>query len=94
MRERSVAVGILPNHLPVTRLGIRVKRGLAGAVVRNRLKRLTREAYRRHKPRLAAGWDVVVVLTRTGGVSVSHLEQELLSACTKLNMLNTTSPTA
>ncbi len=93
MRERSIAVGILPNQLSVTRLGIRVKRGLAGSVVRNRLKRLARAAYRRHKSSLAVGWDLVVVLTRTGGVSVVQLEQELLSACTKLNMLNAKPPT-
>lgn len=92
MRERALAVGVLPNHAAVTRLGIRVKHGVAGAVGRNAAKRLFREAYRRNTSRLACGWDMVVVLTRTAGLSVTQLENELLSACAKLKLLGSGTP--
>lgn len=92
MRERSLAVGTLPNHLPVTRLGLRVKRGLAGAVTRNRAKRMLRAAYRQLKRRLSPGWDVVAVLTRADGLSTERLERELLSACANLKLLTTPRP--
>lgn len=50
---------ILPTGLAVARLGIAATRRLGGAVIRNRAKRLVREAFRRNKP--APGVDVVVV---------------------------------
>ena len=90
VRERTLAVGILPNALPVTRLGLRVKRGIAGAVARNRAKRIFREAYRRDKERLAPGWDIVAVLTKASGLSVESLEREWILACTKLKILAAT----
>jgi ribonuclease P protein component len=53
---------ILPNALPVGRLGIAATRKLGGAVERNRAKRLVREVFRRNK--IAAGYDIVVVPKR------------------------------
>jgi ribonuclease P protein component len=53
---------ILPNNLPIGRLGIAATRKLGGAVVRNRAKRLVREIFRRNH--LAPGFDVVVVPKR------------------------------
>ena len=50
-----------PNGLPYPRLGLSVGRKLGGAVVRNRWKRLLREAFRLSRPRLPAGLDLVVI---------------------------------
>jgi ribonuclease P protein component len=44
-----------------TRLGVTVSRKVGPAVVRNRLKRLVREAFRLHRHELPAGLDLVVV---------------------------------
>jgi ribonuclease P protein component len=50
-----------PNGLPVTRLGLSVSRKVGGAVQRNRVKRLLREAFRAVQHDLPAGLDLVVV---------------------------------
>ena len=53
---------VLPNTLPVSRLGISATKKLGSAVARNRAKRLIREVFRRNK--IAVGYDVVVVPKR------------------------------
>jgi ribonuclease P protein component len=47
--------------LPHPRLGISASRRLGGAVVRNRWKRLLREAFRLSRSQLPAGIDLVVI---------------------------------
>ncbi len=49
------------NGLTHPRLGLSVSRKLGGAVVRNRLKRMIREAFRLTLDRLPNGLDLVVV---------------------------------
>lgn len=66
-----VAPTLVPGHvappdeqLPPTRLGVTVTRKVGKAVQRNRIKRLVREAFRRERPRFAAGLDLVWVAKR------------------------------
>jgi ribonuclease P protein component len=63
IQAQLMTVIIVPNSLPHARLGVAASRRLGSAVVRNRLKRLARELFRRHKPRPTdqLGLDIVVV---------------------------------
>jgi ribonuclease P protein component len=59
--DLSIVVYGHPNGLPHPRLGLSVSRKVGGAVVRNRWKRLLREAFRSTRPQLPAGIDLIVV---------------------------------
>jgi ribonuclease P protein component len=75
VQGRFTTLFLLPNTLPVGRLGIAATKRLGGAVVRNRAKRLIREIFRRHK--VAPGFDVVVIPKRELlGASLTALESE------------------
>lgn len=58
--HRLLACGC-PNGLAHARLGLSVSRKLGGAVVRNRWKRLLREAFRLVRARLPSGVDLIVI---------------------------------
>jgi ribonuclease P protein component len=67
IRRRSSAAdgwGVVFGHangLSYPRLGLSVSKRLGGAVVRNRWKRLLREAFRQIRPQLPAGIDLIVI---------------------------------
>ncbi|MEX2139464.1 MAG: ribonuclease P protein component [Pirellulales bacterium] len=65
-RRRSATNGRMTvcgceNELGQTRLGLSVSRKVGGAVVRNRWKRLLREAFRLSREKLPPGIDLVIV---------------------------------
>jgi ribonuclease P protein component len=65
-RRRSVSndwliVYVCENGLPHLRLGLSVSRKYGGAVQRNRLRRLYREAFRLTRHEMPAGLDLVLI---------------------------------
>ncbi len=66
-----------PNGLPHARLGVSVPRRIGKAVVRNRWKRLLREAFRLTRARLPAGVDLIVVPRAGPEPELAELVQSL-----------------
>ena len=78
--SRSFTLFALPNGLEHCRLGVTVTRRVGGAVQRNRIKRMLREVFRRHRERLVPALDLVInarqgIETRTR----AELEEEFLA---------------
>lgn len=80
-----LVVHALPNGGPGTRLGLAVGRTLGGAVARNRVKRLLREAFRLQREHLPPAHDLVVVAKATDPAAWTYAacERSLLALAAK-----------
>jgi ribonuclease P protein component len=71
--------------LPPTRLGVTVTRKVGGAVIRNRIKRCVREAFRRNRQAFPGGVDMVWVAKRVAaGVDCATVASEMSSVAGRL----------
>ena len=76
------------NHSSANRVGVTVSKKLGCAVVRNRVRRRLREAYRLHEARFAPGWDIVVVArSRCVQADFQKLTDAYLSLAEKAGIL-------
>ena len=66
-----------PNGLEHSRLGISVSRKVGGAVVRNRWKRLLREAFRLSRATIPKGLDLVVRPRRGAQIEFLAIRESL-----------------
>ena len=81
------------NRSQRNRIGFTTGKKLGHAVVRNRVRRRLREAYRLHEAEFVPGTELVIVArTRAAAASYAELERSLLSAAGKLGILRETNP--
>ena len=81
----------LPPETP-SRLGVVASKKLGGATVRNRSKRLLREAFRLNQPQLAKPADVVLVARQSiVGKDFAGVERDVLGALRQAHLLQPTS---
>lgn len=84
----TLSVGILPNGQRATRIGLRTRRGLKGAVERNRLKRQLRTATYAEGLRLRGGLDLVIVIhPKTLPAMTERMREELCALCRRTGAL-------
>jgi len=58
-----LAIYIAENNCQYWRLGVSVGKSCGNAVVRNRLKRLLKEAFRQSQDRIPAGFDYLIMIS-------------------------------
>ncbi|MCD4830822.1 MAG: ribonuclease P protein component [Anaerohalosphaeraceae bacterium] len=78
-----ITLHIAKNGLFKPRLGVSISRKVGSAIVRNRLKRLIREAFRQNRSDLAPNYDYLVIFSRKlAGKSKSELMKITFSEIT------------
>jgi ribonuclease P protein component len=77
-----------PNGRSENRLGVTVSTKLGGAVQRNRVRRRFKEIYRLSEPKLAAGYDIVLVARmRSKEAGYRELQSSILSLFRQLRIV-------
>lgn len=85
---RYVVVYCRKNGLSHNRLGFTVGTKVGHAVVRNRVRRRLREAYRLSEGQFLTGYDIVIVArTRAASATYQDLAQGLMAASCKLGLI-------
>ena len=59
--DRYLVMFVYPNGLEGNRLGISVSKRNGNSVVRSRLKRIIKEAFRLHAHQFQTGYDIVII---------------------------------
>jgi ribonuclease P protein component len=77
--SRNIVLAVAPNDIGENRYGFAVGKRAGNAVVRNRAKRLMREAARKYHPRLKQGNDIVFIARNsfTPDMGLSEIEQQM-----------------
>ncbi|TVQ52397.1 MAG: ribonuclease P protein component [Phycisphaerales bacterium] len=87
VRSGPLFIGALPNDRDHPRLGLIVSRRVGNAVVRNRVKRQLREAFRLSQHDLPTGYDLVVSVRAHEPLTSDVYRTHLLETARELDRL-------
>lgn len=77
--NRNLVMYIMKNDLQKNRIGISVSKKVGNSIVRHRLTRLIREAYRLNESAFLCGYDIVIVArVNAKGSGYKDIESALL----------------
>ena len=88
--SECVVMYVLPNNKEEHRIGVAVGKKAGKSVVRNRLKRLIREAYRLNSEQIENGLDIVIVWKNSANVenvNFDIVQKSLLKCLNKANLI-------
>ena len=84
-----VVIYVSRNNKGYNRLGITVSKKSGGAVVRNRARRIIKEAYRHLEPSIIKGYDFVLVArVKTSKCKTNDIEKALKRLLEEKKLLN------
>ncbi len=87
VRSGPLFIGALPNDRGHPRLGLIVSRRVGNAVIRNRVKRQLREAFRLSQHDLPTGYDLVVSVRAHEPLTSDAYRTRLLETARELDRL-------
>lgn len=73
--NRYLVMYILENRTNSNRIGISVSKKVGNSIVRHRVKRLVKEAYRLHESEFRNGLDIVIVVRKSAN-KISYWDTE------------------
>ncbi|NLS45259.1 MAG: ribonuclease P protein component [Firmicutes bacterium] len=88
---RNLVIYTYENGFSYNRVGVTVSRKFGGAVERNQLKRILREAWRNQKGKLQKGFDLVIVpRMKAKAASFQEISRELQQLLERSDILEIT----
>ena len=85
--SKNIVLYYCPNDLPFNRLGFSISKKVGKSVIRNRIRRIFREAYINMEEQLLKGYDFIIVGRKpSAGVSFHEAGKELFRLCRKARL--------
>ncbi|MFO7929693.1 MAG: ribonuclease P protein component [Candidatus Humimicrobiaceae bacterium] len=86
--SRNIVLYYCPNNLDYNRIGFSISKKVGKSVVRNRIRRVYREAFRVVDKCLQRGYDFILIARKPAvDVSFDQASKELYNLCRKKQLL-------